>query len=236
MQGQNNTGYNRVMSNAGHNQGMNNNGHVPGMTYTGQYQGVTNTGHNQGMNNNRHVQGMTYTGYNNINPGVSNTGQIQRTINTGQLPPTNTSGPHPSMNSILDMVPMDQALNAARHAYGSHSEYDQHSISPDFSATACPTSFALNSHTLSMDPSLWATNMSYEMPPPPQLPPQLPLQMPTYYQPTLTPTSMVGPNPVVSRSMGLNPGLPPNNQTRGRKRGPAETGGDENGPPTKRRR
>ncbi|GFF24325.1 hypothetical protein IFM58399_00624 [Aspergillus lentulus] len=217
MQGQNNTGYHRVMSNAGHNQGMNNNRHVPGMTYTGQYQGVTNTGH---------IQGMTYTGYNNINPGVSNTGQIQRTINTGQLPPTNTSGLHPSM------VPMDQALNAARHAYGSHSEYDQHSISPDFSATAGLASDASISHASSMDPYLWAANMSCEMPPPPQLPPQ----MPTYYRPTLTPTSMVDPNPVVSASMGLNPGLPPNNQTRGRKRGSAETGADENGPPTKRHR
>ncbi|PKX95267.1 uncharacterized protein P174DRAFT_449721 [Aspergillus novofumigatus IBT 16806] len=214
MQGQNNTGYNRVMSNAGHNQGMNNNRHVPGMAYTGQYQGVTNTG------------------YNNINPGVSNTGQIQHTINTGQLPPTNTSGLHPSMNSTVDMFSMDQALNAAGHAYGSHSEYDQHGISLDFSVTAGPTPGTSNSHTFSMDPYLWAASMSGEMPPPPQLPPQMPI----YYPPTLTPTSMVGPNPVVSRSMGLNPGLPPNNQTRGRKRGSAETAADDNGPPTKRRR
>ncbi|KAH1306314.1 hypothetical protein KXX11_008122 [Aspergillus fumigatus] len=265
MQGQDSTGYNRVMSNAEHNQGMtytgqyqgvtnaghnqviSNHGHVPGMTYTGQYQGVTIAGHNQGMNNDRHVQGITYTGqyqgvtntghiqsmtyngYNNIGTGVSNTGQIQRTINTGQLPPTNTSGLHPSMN--MDMAPMDLTLEASLHSYGSHSEYEQHSISPDFSAAACPTTGVLNSHTSSMDPSLWAANTNCEMPLSPQLP-----QMATFYQPTLNPTSTVGPNPIVSRSMGLNPGLPPNNQIRGRKRGSAETGADENGTRTKRRR
>lgn len=247
MQGQDSTGYNQVMSNAEHNQGMNNHGHVPGMTYTGQYQGVTIAGHNQGMNNDRHVQGITYTGqyqgvtntghiqsmtyngYNNIGTGVSNTGQIQRTINTGQLPPTNTSGLHPSMN--MDMAPMDLTLEASLHSYGSHSEYEQHSISPDFSAAACPTTGVLNSHTSSMDPSLWAANTNCEMPLSPQLP-----QMATFYQPTLNPTSTVGPNPIVSRSMGLNPGLLPNNQIRGRKRGSAETGADENGTRTKRRR
>lgn len=220
MQGQDSTGYNQVMSNAEHNQGMNNDRHVQGITYTGQYQGVTNTGH---------IQSMTYNGYNNIGTGVSNTGQIQRTINTGQLPPTNTSGLHPSMN--MDMAPMDLTLEASLHSYGSHSEYEQHSISPDFSAAACPTTGVLNSHTSSMDPSLWAANTNCEMPLSPQLP-----QMATFYQPTLNPTSTVGPNPIVSRSMGLNPGLPPNNQIRGRKRGSAETGADENGTRTKRRR
>ncbi|KAF7154983.1 hypothetical protein CNMCM5623_003241 [Aspergillus felis] len=233
-QGVSNTGHNQVMSNTRHNQGMNNNRHVQGMVYTGQYQGVSNTGHNQGMTYPGQRHGVSHTGYNNIIPGVSNTGQIQRTINTGQFHPTNTSGLHSSMNNIVNMLPVDQALTAPRHPYGSHSGYDQLTISPEFNATAAPNSRAQNSHTSSIHPYLWAASMDMGMEMPP--PPQHPLQLPTYRQPTSTSSSMAGLNPVVPRTMGSNHGLPPNNQTRGRKRGSTETGADEDCPPTKRRR
>ncbi|GFF30400.1 hypothetical protein IFM51744_01126 [Aspergillus udagawae] len=215
-----------------HNQGMNNNRHVQGIVYTGQYQGASNTGHIQRMTYPGQSHGVCYTGYNNIFPGVSNSGQIQRTINAGQLPPTNTGGLRPSMNNIVNMFPMDQALTAPRLPYGSHSGYDQLSISPELSAAAAPNSHAPNSHTSSMDSYLWEASLGMEMPPAPQHP----LQLPTYHQPTSTSSSVAGLNPVVSRSIGSNHGLPLNNQTRGRKRGSTETGTDEHCPPTKRRR
>ncbi|KAF7161870.1 hypothetical protein CNMCM6106_008986 [Aspergillus hiratsukae] len=249
MQGQNNAGQNRVMSNTGHNHGMNNNGQIRGVPNTGRnhvinnigqiqgtaypgHQAVSNTGQNHAMNDHRLVQGTAYSGQH----GVSNTGQIPRTINPGQFPPTNSTGLQPSMNNMAGMY-MDPASNAPRQPYGSNSGYDQLGISSDFSATAPPNSHSLNPHT-PFDAYMWADSLGLEMPPP-QNPAQHYAQhaalLPTYHQPTLTPTSMAGQNPVVS-NMGANNGMPPNNQRRSRKRSSTDTGAAEGGRPTKKRR
>lgn len=228
----------QALSNTGQNYAMNNHRHVQGTAYSGQ-QGVSNAGHNHLMTNNGQIPGMVYlgqqgvsnTGYSNVMPGVSNTGQFPRTINPGQFPPTSSTGLQPSMNSMVDMY-MNPAPNAPRQPYGSNSVYDQLGISSEFSATAAPNSHSQNSHT-PFGTYLWAKSLGLEMPPP-QNPAQHfaqpPAQLPTYHQPTLTPTSMAGQNPVESNNV-----MPPNNM-RGRKRSSTETGAAEAGPPTKKRR